>query len=291
MKKLLPGCTRLFIVSMLIIFTGIFCPLHAQQQQYANAYTFWDFGQDADDVQNVEQKIWIAMPAPSTQWVITWAWVADPAHGGYLGFNTDDKGKGQALFSLWNASEATGGNCKQFGGEGVGWSCRMPFEIRQDVFYQLRLSRTKSEGGGVWWGAWIYENPDSDAPKEYFLGEIKVKSEMNVIRGNSINNFSEYYGQTQEKCSTVPLSILGVAPPAANKDKSGNYNRNSKFNGSSNPQENPCKTGDEPQGTLFKVENYDFGSANGALIFLGGARNDHTLPDNIQKPAGNGEKE
>ncbi len=119
-----------------------------------------------------------------------------------------------------------------------------------------------------------------------FLGEIKVKSEMSFIRGNSINNFSEYYGQTQEKCSTVPLSILGVAPPAANKDASGNNTRNSKFNGSSDPQQNPCKTGDEAQGTLFMVTNYDFGSASGALIFLGGTSSDHTLPDNIQRPGG-----
>lgn len=284
MKKFFSGYSKLFIVSILTIFTGILSPGHAQQQQYANAYTFWDFGEAANDVENVEQKIWIAMPAPSTQWVMTWAWLADPAHGGYLGFNTDENGKGQALFSLWNASQATGQACKEFGGEGVGWSCRTPFEIRSDAFYQLRLSRTKSEGDGVWWGAWIYENPDSNTPTEYFLGEIKVKSQMNLIRGNSINNFSEYYGQTQEKCSTVPLSILGVAPPAANKDESGNYRRNSKFKGSSDPQQNPCQTGDEPQGTLFKVENYDFGFANGALIFLGGTRSDHTLPNNIQRP-------
>jgi len=284
MKKLSPGYSKLLIVSMLTLFTAIFNPANAQQQQYANAYTYWDFGEDANDVQNVEQKIWIAMPAFSTQWVMTWAWVADPAHGGYLGFNTDENGKGQALFSLWNASQASGGVCKEFGGEGVGWSCRTPFDIRPDVFYQLRLSRTRSEADGVWWGGWIVENPGSDASKETSLGEIKVKSEMNFIRGNSINDFSEYYGQTREKCGTVPLSIFGVAPPAANKDASGNYSRNSKLNGSSDPQQNPCKTGHEAQGTLFKVENYDLGSASGALIFLGGTGNDHTLPGSIQLP-------
>ena len=288
MKKSETGYSRLIIAVMLIV-TGIFSPALAQQQQNANAYTFWDFGPASDDVQNVEQKIWVAMPAPGTQWVMTWAWVADPAHGGYLGFNTDAAGKGQALFSLWNASEATGGICKEFGGEGVGWSCRMPFDIKPDAIYLLRLSLTRLDGDGAWWGAWIYENPDTDESKEFSLGEIKVKGEMNMIRGNSINNFSEYYGQTQEKCGTVPLSIFGVAPPAANKDESGNYKLPSKFNGSSNPQQNPCKTGDEPQGSLFKVENYAFGPAKGALIFLGGTTGDHTLPDNIKPPAGIGD--
>lgn len=288
MKKGIPGYRRFFILGLFTVLIAIVSPGFAQQQQYANAYMFWDFGQGADDVQNVEQKIWVAMPAPATQWVMTWAWVADPAHGGYLGFNTDENGKGQALFSLWNASEATGGICKEFGGEGVGWSCRTPFDIKPNVFYQLRLALTKSDGDGAWWGAWIYENPDADAPKEIYLGEIKVKPEMNTIRGNSINNFSEYYGITQEKCGTVPLSIFGVAPPAANKDENGGYKRMSKYNGASNPQQNPCKTGNEPQGTLFKVENYDIGTAKGALIFLGGTGSDHSLPDNIQQPAGGG---
>ncbi|MEO6304202.1 MAG: hypothetical protein ABIP51_13635, partial [Bacteroidia bacterium] len=70
----------------------------------------------------------------------------------------------------------------------------------------------------------------SEAGEETFLGEIKVKKEMNFIRGNSINNFSEYYGRTKEKCGAVPLSIFGVAPPAANKDDNGNYKQTSKFN-------------------------------------------------------------
>lgn len=286
MKRLSPLYTRLVMINIIIAINSIFCVSYAQQQQYANAYAFWDFGQNSNAVQTVDQKIWVALQAPSTQWVMTWSWTADPAHGGYLGFNTDENGKGQALFSLWNATQATGSNCQQFGGEGVGWSCRMPFEIRSDVFYNLRLARTKTEADGVWWGAWIDENPSSDA-KEYFLGEIKVQSAMNIIRGNSINDFSEYYGQVQEKCSTVPFSILGVTPPAANKDESGNYSLNSKSNGASNPQENPCKTGDEPQGALFKAEDYDFGFAKGTLIFFGGTSNDHTLPDNIQVPSGN----
>jgi hypothetical protein len=290
MKRLFSVYNRLLLVSILAVSAVVFSPCQAQQQQYANAYTFWDFGNDVNDIDNVEQKIWIAMPAPSTQWVMTWAWVADPAHGGYLGFNTNKDGKAQALFSLWNATQATGDSCLQFGGEGTGWSCRKLFDIRSDVFYLLRLVRTKTESDGVWWGAWIYEDPDSDTPNEIFLGEIKVKSEMNLIRGNSINNFSEYYGQTQERCSTVPLSILGVTPPAANKDENGNYARTSKFNGSSDPKKNPCQTGDESQGALFKVENYDFGFASGALIFLGGTSSEQVLPEDIQSPTSSGDE-
>jgi hypothetical protein len=285
MKKYAASSRHPFL--FLIVFSLISGSSFAQQQQYANAYTYWDFGQASDDVQNIDQKIWLAQPALSSQWVMTWAWVADPAHGGYLGFNTDENGKAQALFSLWNATAATGGSCKEFGGEGSGWSCRMPFEVRSDVYYQLHLSRGTADADGVWWSASIFENPGSADAKEYPLGQIKVKNEMNVIRGNSVNNFSEYYGQTQDKCGSVPFSIFAVATPSANKDASGNYAHNSKLNGSSDPQANPCKTGNEPQGSLFKVDSYELGADKGAMIFLGGGEEDHTLPANLQLPVAN----
>ena len=73
--------------------------------------------------------------------------------------------------------------------------------------------------------------------------------------------------------------------PAANIDESGNYNRISKYSSSSDPKQNPCQSGDEPQGALFKVENYEFGSSKGAIIFLGGTTSEHILPENIKSPS------
>ncbi len=286
MKKTFFNHFAIFSAGILFLLFISTLPALAQQQQYANAYAYWDFGNEVNDVENVDQKIWIAKSVASSQWVMMWSWVADPAHGGYFGFNTDTEGKAQALFSLWNADRATGDNCKEFGGEGVGWSCRMPFELKTDVIYKLRLVRTKSDAEGVWWGGWIYE--ESAAPAEYFIGEIRVKSEMNHIRGNSIMNFSEYYGQVQEKCGTVPFSIFAVAPPAANKAADSNdYDRTSKSNGGSNPNDNPCQSGNEPQGNLFKVEGFNFVGSNGSLIFLGGTRKDHVLPEGLAAPIGN----
>jgi len=253
----------------------------AQQQQYSNAYAYWLFGENSDDVENIDQKIQVVKPAPATQWVIMWNWVADPAHGGYLGFNTNDQGKGQALFSLWNADRANGANCQKFGGEGEGLSCRMPFDVNPETVYQLRLVRTKVEAQGVWWSAWIIENADADSPTEHFLGEIRVQPQMNLIRGNSIMNFSEYFGLVVEKCRMVPLSILALAPPAANKEKgSENYAYNSTRNGGSNPQDNPCRTGDEAAGNLFRVDNYEFFGA-GAIVFAGASPDEYNPPKEL----------
>lgn len=272
---------------LLLALVGYASPALAQQQQYANAYAHWDFGADVNDIENVDQTIWIAKSAPASQWVMVWKWTADPSHGGYFGFNTDAAGQGQALFSLWNADAAAGASCKEFGGEGVGWSCRMPFELRTDIPYRLRVSRTRVDAEGVWWGGWISEMTGAGASKAFYLGEIRVKPEMNLIRGNSIENFSEYYGGVVAQCSAVPVSLFAVAPPAANRTPDGNeYARSSRANGSTNPQSNPCKSGNEPQGALFRVESFDFASVNGAMIYFGGTRREHVLPVGLIVPDG-----
>jgi hypothetical protein len=262
-------------------------PTLAQQQQYANAYAHWNFGADIVDITNVDQTIWIAKPAPASQWVMLWKWTADPAHGGYFGFNTDAAGNAQALFSLWNADAATGDHCKEFGGEGEGWSCRMPLSLRADIAYRLRLDRTRIEPEGVWWGGWITEVTAAETPKEFYLGEIRVKPEMHSIRGNTIENFSEYYGDVVAECKAVPFSLFAVAPPAGNRAPDGDgYARLSRANGSTNARSNPCQSGSESQGALFKVESFDFAGMNGAMIFFGGARSTHTLPAGLIVPDG-----
>ncbi|MBS1793903.1 MAG: DUF3472 domain-containing protein [Acidobacteria bacterium] len=267
--------------AVLIVAAGGFSAVSAQQQQYANAYAYWNFGGEVDDVVNVDQKIWIAQPAPGSQWVLMWSWAADPAHGGYFGFNTTADGKAQALFSLWNADKANGPSCREFGGEGTGWSCRLPFELSSEVVYKLRLARTKTDQGGVWWGGWIYE----EGGEQYYLGEIRVKKQMDRIRGSSIMNFSEYYGDVVKKCSEVPFSILALAPPQANRQgDTEKYARTARRNGGSDPKSNPCQNGGEAQGSLFKVEPFDFAGANGSIIYFGGTRNEHAMPEGLALP-------
>jgi anti-sigma B factor antagonist len=270
---------------ILVALTSTITVAQLQQQQNANAYAYWTFGSGANDIENVDQKIWIAKPARGSQWVMTWSWVADPAHGGYLGFNTDDEGESQALFSLWNADKASGLNCMEFGGEGEGWSCRMPVDLKSNVVYRLRLARTRTDAEGVWWGAWIYQEAAAGAKTELSLGEIRVKKEMNLIIGESINNFSEYFGHTVARCSSVPVSILVVAPPSANRDaKTDTYQRMSRRNGGTTPRSNPCRSGNEPQGNMLKVEDINIGGTTAAVIFIGGTQKDHIMPKDIVSP-------
>jgi len=250
-----------------------------RQQQYANAYVHWDFGYSTDDVWNIDQQIWIAKKASGTQWALVWKWLKDPSHGGYLALQTDDTGQGKVLFSLWNADAAIGDQCVKFSGEGAGYSCRLPFTIQTDRFYRLRINRANTDSEGQWWGAWIIEETPSGTLKEHFLGQIRVAKSFNLIRGNSIENFSEYYGRALPKCCDVPMSVVGFISPAANYYESGTgiYGYYSKFNGGSDPNLNPCKDGNESAGVLFKIDEYDFSFAKGALVFIGGKKEDHKL--------------
>ena len=79
--------------------------------------------------------------------------------GGYLGLQTKgnraDGSLGKmAIFSIWDAVEAEGAGpggfgCVRFGGEGTGWSCRIPYHWVAGHAYRLRVwtERRRLVGG------------------------------------------------------------------------------------------------------------------------------------------------
>ena len=79
-------------------------------------------------------------------------WFAD-GDGGYMGLQTNGVIGSEAvgkmlIFSIWEALGAAPGpdaTCQTFGGEGVGYSCRLPFDWQPDVAYRLRLEQTDSD--------------------------------------------------------------------------------------------------------------------------------------------------
>lgn len=257
------------------------------QQQYANAYAFWDFGNNTDDIYNIDQQIWIAQTAPGSYWALVWSFV-DATTGGYMGLQIDEDGTTRAIFSLWDATAARSGQCAPFGGEGIGYNCKLPFTIQTDRFYRLRVWNVASDNGGHWWGGWVIEQDQTTGKlMEHLIGEIQVP--YNLIKGGTtIMNFSEFLGDAVAQCSNVPMSICGFTPPAANYNGAGtgSYRHYSKFNGGSNPSANPCQTGNESSGALLTVANYDYGFAEGALVFLGGTKANQVLtpPDRKSPP-------
>ncbi len=154
---------------------------------------------------NVDQEITPTKLANGTFWALTFGF-NELKEGGYIGIQTDYNsiGKGLFIFSIWNATEAEKGDNNSyvvdFGGEGVGKSCRISIPLVESNSYRLRIWQLETNTNGTYWGAWIFDNKEG---KEYFLGKIKTKNPTTL--SNRISNFVEYFGD-KKTCDNVPFS-------------------------------------------------------------------------------------
>lgn len=186
----------------------------APGHQSGAAHVTWRFQGPGDDFWNVDQVLWLTQKAPHTYWAMQFRFTGsnDP---GYLGLQTNgrrlDGSEGETiLFSLWNATGARGRSCGRFGGEGVGYSCRLPLAIATGKAYRLRVWRLEADGGGQWWGGWI-----SDGDRDHHLGDIRVPAAGHQ-RFGQVLSFAEYFGPAVP-CDRVPRSIVQLTQPAANR--------------------------------------------------------------------------
>lgn len=123
-------------------------------------------------------------------------------HGGYFGMQTNGSDGTRPvgklfIFSIWNATAAEpgpGAIALPFGGEGVGYSLRLPHAWIEGADYRFRLTREE----GLWWRLRI-SGPGLDAN----VGRIRVTAEA-ALR-NSVLNFTEYYVE-RASCEAVPAA-------------------------------------------------------------------------------------
>ncbi len=252
-------------------------PVLADQQKWSSQYVHWSF--DELGRGGVEHR-----PAGLD---------SGAQHGrllaGSMGLERDQRrrlhgaqqgqGSQNVRFSIWNATDASGQQCRTFGGEGIGYTCELPVEIDPDKFYRLRLWRTEAVADGQWWGAWVIEaNADGDLV-EHHIGQIKAPVGAKTIDPQRISNFAEYFGPAVPACADVPLSIVGFTPPAVNYHGAGTgvYGGYSSFSHSDKAEGNLCQDGTESQGAFITARVHDFGFAEGALVFMGGQTSDHVL--------------
>lgn len=241
------------------------------QQQWASQYDFWNFNNNLD-VRNIDQQVWLPQPNTSSYWALQWSWKGANGVGGYMGLQQGGDGAQQVRFSLWNAIACRNGSCTPFGGEGVGYTCVLPITINTGKFYRYRLWRQEADSDGIWWGAWLIEE-DNGILIEHSIGGIKVPLSYNIVDPSSIQNFVEYFGSEMD-CKEVPLSIVGYTPPAVNYHGKGTgvYDGYSTYFGSNRADGNTCGTEKQKYGTgaLVTAQPFNFGFANGVVMFLGG---------------------
>lgn len=223
MRRFLP-----FLTGVLLLGSVAAAPAHAApqappgttQHQNGAAHLVWDFTPQPMRAWNVDQTVEIGKKAKSTFWALQFGFAEVP-DGGYLGIQTDgyraDGSVGEtAIFSIWGADQARGGQCLPFGGEGEGQSCRAAFPIQKNTPYRLRVWQLDTDATGQWWGAWVR---DGRTGVDQHLGDIHVTGASRSINGAL--NFSEYFGP-QVPCNRVPQSKAYFVRPAGNS-RSGEY--------------------------------------------------------------------
>ena len=263
----------------------------AEQQKWASQYIHWKFDKQARNIVNIDQEIWIKKPNNSSFWPLQWSWEGSNGVGGYMGLQQGKSKLNQVVrFSLWNATDvditnAQGATSRKFGGEGIGYTCTLPFTINPNKFYTYRLLRLNEDTDGQWWGAWLIESDKNEKLMEHPIGKIKVPKKWKHVDINSISNFVEYYGNQVDECKKVPPSVVGFEPPSVNYKSSGNYAAYSTFSHSKKASKNRCTNGSESNGALIYVQKYNFKVGKGVMVFLGGSSDESKeKPSDIDIP-------
>jgi hypothetical protein len=185
----------------------------ASAQQHQNAYLYSHYDTPATEVYSLDQYLRVDQKAEASFWPVVWKWEGQ-SFGGYFGLQTNGSGpSGEPLgdtliFSLWDANAvdpSPGSLGGTFGGEGTGYTLRSAYPIRPYRFYRLRIWRLSSEAEGNWWGAWTL---DTDTNVETYLGRIRSAPEHATLDGQSVENFSEYFGLAKPTCDDVPVSVV-----------------------------------------------------------------------------------
>ncbi|MFE4197580.1 ricin-type beta-trefoil lectin domain protein [Paenarthrobacter sp. NPDC056912] len=132
----------------------------------------------------------------------------------YTGMQTNGAGNARTfIFSVWDATEAKAGAagswCQDFGGEGVGKSCRINVEWVQGHNYKFNLNNE----GDRWFGVTV---TDTTTGTSFKLGSIRAGSDY--VKSTNMVSWTEYFEWNNPKatCLDQPYSRAEIALPRAN---------------------------------------------------------------------------
>ena len=182
-----------------------FSSANAAQHKWGAAYLNWS-GARLDSSSTVSQVIQPQVLSANTYWSSGWAWdnISDGGYGGIQskGILADGQISDLAIFSIWNATKAIpgeGAGCTNFGGEGLGMSCRIPIELVAGNKYKITFGVDLNKGRD-WWFATI---GDEAIGTTRVIGWIQNTSSDAYAK--NWYNFIEYWGQA------VPCDAVGEA--------------------------------------------------------------------------------
>ena len=186
----------------------------AAQHVNANVHQWWNVPASA---YSIDQEITVVETTDACFFALV-VFYQNVTTGAYMGLQQLGDGSPLARFSVWDSTAATpgtGASCRDFGGEGIGKTCELPFAFQLNHPYKFRMWRLTNDGQGNWWGAWII---DQVTGKETKIGEIRAPVAAGDI--SAADSFDEYWGDAVP-CDLVPPSSAIVSPPTLN---AGNAN-------------------------------------------------------------------
>ena len=170
-------------------------------------------------------------PGPDSMYFWAHQFQLEGGEGGYLGLQTKgnraDGSLGKmAIFSIWDAEEAEGAGpggfgAVRFGGEGTGWSCRIPYHWVAGHAYRLRVWTDGDGDGGGWWAATVTDDGSATGDGSGLvspIGRIRVPGEWGRLGGWSVM-WTEYYGRPLRRCSQLAHSRAVFGTPTAATDE------------------------------------------------------------------------
>jgi hypothetical protein len=134
------------------------------------------------------------------------------SYGLYAGLQTNGNlGNGQDVgniyvFSVWNAKTAkpdNGSTATPFGGEGVGYSLRMPYDWKVGTTYTISMLRERFDStANAGTGGWIWSSNilDKSTGKVTRIGEITGTAQSINLQGSSA--FHERFKGSSPVCTT-----------------------------------------------------------------------------------------
>jgi hypothetical protein len=172
-------------------------------------YTEWWW--PGEGYRSVEHELVVEHdPGPDTTYFWAHQFRTEAGEGGYVGLqskgNRADGSLGKmAIFSFWDTLGAEGPGVVRFGGEGVGWSCRIPLLWEPGRAYRLRVGVVAEDASVRTWGAWV----DGEE-----LGRIRAPAPWGRLGRWSVM-WTEYYGGPLSRCSDLPHSSVRFSTPRA----------------------------------------------------------------------------
>lgn len=192
-------------LSVVLVIVGANVPANSAQQQWGASYLDWSGALLSVD-STISQIIQPLEVSPQMYWEAGWHWdnVPDGGYGGIQskGILADGTISDLAIFSIWNglgAIPGAGASCSPFGGEGIGYSCRIPITLIAGNKYEISFGVDVARGP-QWWIATI---ADLTKGTKSVIGSIESNSR--IAKASNWNNFIEYWGQS------VPCDAVGAA--------------------------------------------------------------------------------